>query len=457
MNKKDKLAELWNFLNKIFEKLWIKILIEFIFLGLISCIYLVCRYVFPKKYRITDKNITEFFKRFSIFMGNIPKKEDNILNLIDKSRTIFTSFHDKRMAKNSEVNEALSHFAKQNDLITVYDATFLLNIFGQIETRAKKIFVEEIGTTSILYKYDFGENQILYIAKTAIANTAEEAFTTYYFAHDIKFNYKKLINILLEVNDNRLYVTFADGKLVFTKLDSGQNEIDYIPNGQFIDTIVEEIKDYKSHGLQRSYIFYGNPGTGKTLAAMEISKRLTGSVVKIDSVVFQKLGDSFAKMLFENIQSEVIIVDDIDRVSFYGIGSALLHSLESIKGYKNKPTLFATVNDISKLEKAFIRPGRIETVIHFKDPTKEERKIFAKTLLKQYNLEISDSDLEKLGIATEDLSQAYIKEYCNQYRYCKSIDKIVEKIMNYKLLVGIVSTAEISPKPVDDDDNDDDK
>jgi hypothetical protein len=430
------MRQLLKIFTGLFEKLWFKFLVEIFITGFLFVVYYVMRYLLPQKYRVKDKTIRGFYRKFATMLTNMPNKDDNLFGIINKSRGIFSEFHEVKMSE--DINLYMDEFAKQHDLDLVFDSLFLDNIFPHLETMAKHKIVDEIALNKALHEYDFGDNQKVYLAKQdAYVSIFKESNASYYMAVSKGFKPRTLIKKLLELHNNRLYICYSNDKLIFQKLDHDQNEIDYIPNNSLFDQLDKEIQVFKKRDIQRSYILYGPPGTGKTTFCLEISKKISNNIVKIDSNVFVKLNEGIAKMIFENIECSVIIVDDIDRIKNDLDVAALLYSLESVKNFSTKPTLIATVNNIRALDKAIIRPGRFDDIIHFDNPNKEEREHFIKTLLEKYNTPISQEDLGKFVEATEHVSQSYIKEFCHQFRNDNDIEIVMRKIADRKKFLKI--------------------
>jgi SpoVK/Ycf46/Vps4 family AAA+-type ATPase len=154
------------------------------------------------------------------------------------------------------------------------------------------------------------------------------------------------------------------------------NQENYILNEKIYNELLTEITRFKNKNIQRSYMLVGPAGTGKSTFCLELSKRISGKIVKLDSNTFNNLDDSMTKNLIENLECDFIIVDDIDRISYAQNTARFLYMLEYMKEFKTKPTLLVTVNNILELDKAVLRPGRFDDIIEFNYPTKNERKDF---------------------------------------------------------------------------------
>ena len=104
--------------------------------------------------------------------------------------------------------------------------------------------------------------------------------------------------------------------------------------------------------------------THNTTYCFELSKRISGKVLKLDSSILRSVEYVSAtelKYLLEALECDFILVDDIDRIQFGEI-STLLFLLEVIKTLRNKATLLCTANNLGKIDTAVLRPGRIDDI-----------------------------------------------------------------------------------------------
>ena len=152
--------------------------------------------------------------------------------------------------------------------------------------------------------------------------------------------------------------------------------------------------------------------------------------------------------IIEGLDCDFIIVDDIDRIMYNDL-SGFFYMLESIKSYEHRPTLLATVNNIRKLDQAVIRPGRFDDIIDFELPTHEERKQFLVNMIEKFNITLTEEEKEIFSKATEGMSQAYLKEYCNQLRIENSMIELVKKITKRRKYL------ELDNSSIDDEEEED--
>lgn len=148
------------------------------------------------------------------------------------------------------------------------------------------------------------------------------------------------------------------------------------------------------------FLFYGNPGTGKTETAKVMSK-LLGRIlyeVAVSSLIDSKLGQTSKNLvdLFNEIDSipnpnkVMILFDEIDSLVLDRINSNDLREmgrvtstfLKALDEVNPKVIIVATTNLYSKLDKALLR--RFDRCISFDDYTKEDLVEIAQYMLDSY-------------------------------------------------------------------------
>jgi chaperone BCS1 len=142
-----------------------------------------------------------------------------------------------------------------------------------------------------------------------------------------------------------------------------------------INDFVADEKEYEHHGIpyKRNYLFYGDPGTGKTSLVNIIANKIKRNIniISFDS----ELTDSGLYNAVNEIDGAktILLLEDVDcifsdrninannsRVSF----SALLNILDGVASSKGLITIITT-NYVKKLDKALLRPGRTDVMIEF--------------------------------------------------------------------------------------------
>lgn len=135
---------------------------------------------------------------------------------------------------------------------------------------------------------------------------------------------------------------------------------------------------YANYGLKyhRNYLLHGEPGTGKSSVLKYIART---EQKKIQSISINPL-TSDCELLehFACQENTIFLLEDFDRIEFDNkdntwTKSTLMNVLDGVYT-SDGSVVIATVNNLSKLDSAFIRNGRFDVIIEFKNPTKEEWK-----------------------------------------------------------------------------------
>jgi AAA+ superfamily predicted ATPase len=165
-------------------------------------------------------------------------------------------------------------------------------------------------------------------------------------------------------------------------------------------------------GKATSFLFHGEPGTGKTLAAQAIADRIGMplQVIGTAEIESSEPGDAERALKeFFQITDKVLLFDECDSLLYNrdAVGSilgaqvnALLTCLENYDG-----TVIFTTNRLGVLDEALNR--RISLKLHFPIPTAEQRLLIWKRMFPKKCPLTDDIDWEEL--ASIPLTGGYIK------------------------------------------------
>lgn len=135
-----------------------------------------------------------------------------------------------------------------------------------------------------------------------------------------------------------------------------------LPSKTSRDIYTKHIKPFWESNVNRSLLLYGEPGTGKSCAIRYIISELKGVLCLTLSVAsITSLDNSSAIIgMVRFLRPDVLVIDDMDRLSGK---ESLLYTLE--ESCKVVRLFMASANDIRKLPRALIRPGRLDTLVKF--------------------------------------------------------------------------------------------
>lgn len=193
-----------------------------------------------------------------------------------------------------------------------------------------------------------------------------------------------------------------------------------------IKVISKYLEDPEKFGqwAPRNILFYGLPGTGKTMLVKALANELDVPLhlIKATTLIGDHVGDGSSKIheLFKKASEDspcIIFIDEIDAVALHRsfqslrgdvseIVNSLLTEMDGINKNDSIITICAT-NNPSSLDYA-IR-SRFEEEIEFKLPDDEERLMIIENNLKTMPLDYN-LDLEKIVKQTKGMSGRDIKE-----------------------------------------------
>lgn len=333
-----------------------------------------------KKYRDVEaflsgekNNGNEYYRNSNEPNSNSKKKRD----------VFFHHFEDRFLIWYGNmpilINKGRDKLENASDLRNAFLSSFTLSTFFN-----KKVINDLIKTTYEEYEKTKEENKEIYVYTNS-----------YDFWNKTKSLNKSLDDIILP--------------------DDYKNKIVHD-----LDEFLKGYEKYKKLNIpyKRGYLFYGQPGNGKTSLGSAIAGYLNRNVCYLNLSTI--LTDNDLQLLFKNLLDDsILVIEDIDA-SFDGrkpIGkvtmSNLLNCLDGVF-YKEGLITIVTTNSIEKLDPALIRPGRIDMQLQLKNPPKEQ--------VEKY-LSLYYDDKIKLDKYTPNRSMSDITNICltNNKKNCLSL------------------------------------
>lgn len=200
--------------------------------------------------------------------------------------------------------------------------------------------------------------------------------------------------------------------------------------------IVDFIKNPEKYNrlnakMPRGILFYGSPGTGKTLMAKALAGEAAVPFYAVSGSdfvqVYAGLGASRIRNLFKKAKKSgksVIFIDEIDAIGKKRMG---LNSKGSDEGDRTLNALLtemsgfaeslgivvvAATNRIDILDDALLRPGRFDRQIEIMLPDRNARKDIIELYIKK--IKYVDVDLDKIADLTAYFSGAMISNLINE-------------------------------------------
>lgn len=385
------------------------------------------------------------FKSVKALLETAPNFDDTIFSAAKKGNDLSEKIFSNQY---QSVNEFYENFLEDNsDFKSKTDSVFIYSFFDQLAKSNillnKELFLiigkDEDKTT--IFKYDFVNSKTLFLTERA------SPFGSYnYPAFLTNCNYKELIGDMIKSLNGNAYISFdpKTDKVIINKLKHETLLEDVLYNPEYFNILLKDIEKFTLANKQRSYLFLGEPGTGKTTMCYQLARKISDNVIKIDISFLKMFAEDLGEILVDYSGVKVVIIDDIDRITENNIDvNKLLYCIESIKGFNNKPFLLATANSLTEQTKALFRPGRFDKIFQFNLPTNEERKKYF-----QENIEnINNEDIKNLVEATEKFSHVYLKEVCNQYNVGIPLKEIYEDLSFRKKLLDTNCEVEKNSTP----------
>ena len=269
-----------------------------------------------------------------------------------------------------------------------------------------------------VFEMNFDNVRLLVVQNVSTSTDSDGSFQYYYPAREIRFFWYPLDGVELkpseanQLNDN--ISTYLD-MLFINNIDSEQFMFTFDDDGDLVELlrpkaipekyvsdriphIIRAIGVLHEKKLSRCYALVGQPGTGKTIGAQQISNafpsvctfKITSNVVEDDSIMNAML------RYVKAVKRCIIILDDMDSRSLAEKNDAVCAYLkffdalnQAAKNDQVSYVFIATINDPSKINKVIMcRSGRIDEMEEIGYPQEE-----ALRYLFQYNDNIVNPDM----------------------------------------------------------------
>lgn len=203
---------------------------------------------------------------------------------------------------------------------------------------------------------------------------------------------------------------------------NNRRAIDYITLPANIkELLLKDLKDfisseeiYNSFNIpyHRGYLFYGPPGTGKTSTITALAAHFQMNVYTLDLTAIRSANDLNDKVYSIDPYS-ILILEDVDILSALTSreqnkdGLSLNTILQILDGLHTPHGLitFMTTNDVSKLDEALLRKGRVDLSICLDFLTDEQLQRLIHTYYPNYKFEFISLNDKK--VAPSEISEIF--------------------------------------------------
>mmetsp|Transcript_24798 Transcript_24798/g.59660 ORF Transcript_24798/g.59660 Transcript_24798/m.59660 type:complete len:496 (+) Transcript_24798:297-1784(+) len=196
---------------------------------------------------------------------------------------------------------------------------------------------------------------------------------------------------------------------------------------------------YHERGIpyRRGYLLHGPPGSGKSSFITALAGHLDYNICILSLNDSGLTDDRLALALTMAPQQSLILLEDIDAAfagreagdhNHSGVTfSGLLNVLDGVASSEER-LLFMTTNHIEKLDRALMRPGRVDRVYLLNDASDTQaRRLF----LKFYCGDRADSDESKVAADVKHLAEDWVKEI-SELEIRPSMAELQGHLLNFK-------------------------
>ena len=212
---------------------------------------------------------------------------------------------------------------------------------------------------------------------------------------------------------------------------------------------------YLDRGIpyKKSFLFYGPPGTGKTSMIKAVSYELQRHIYYLNLVTVKNDNDLAVLLGKINFKECILVIEDIDAQGTVAHDRSLLVEekeeksddttvdnkstlslaglLNQIDGVQNNHglMLFMTSNHPKLLDKALVRPGRIDEKVFFGFTTHDQIFKQFQNFYKEDDIQLTDIT-DAINLIENNLSPATVENA--MIRHYKDYEKALEYLKDYR-------------------------
>lgn len=243
---------------------------------------------------------------------------------------------------------------------------------------------------------------------------------SYDFIVTAKKDVEKIVKLLKNKEDEnkRSNIDFPIIGLDFTELK--KNSIDFLLNDDF-----REYCKKKNIKLKRGIVLEGKPGTGKTLSIQWLKQEANKNNINVTS--FKNIDEFIhGESEYYNDSKNIFVFEDFDAALMdrketgetpNQVLAMVLNTLDGIDKIEDVVSVFTT-NKISMFDDAFLRPGRIDKVITYSLPTKEQMLEFFQAYIPEESNHFEEM-IHLIDNLDGDIPFATLKGICDEINIWK--------------------------------------
>lgn len=196
--------------------------------------------------------------------------------------------------------------------------------------------------------------------------------------------------------------------------------------GPLLETI-DDLRAFREQGFRRNVLLQGPPGCGKSTFCRHAARELSERTLMLTPDFYDDIRCGQWRSIARLLKPEMVVVDDVDRVSSHSLESKLRLFEE---GYCDIPFVLFTSNDHHRLPEPMRRPGRIDRIIEVEAPKREVRwKLIGEMAQREGIDDVPETYLEALDEILCEESIAHLVEVFRR-----------AKVLGWKRAIPDVST-----------------
>ncbi len=203
-----------------------------------------------------------------------------------------------------------------------------------------------------------------------------------------------------------------------------------------VEEFIDKNSQFISLGFERSYMFLGPPGSGKTTMSQHFARAYSNRILQFSPEVIWNVGDIDIIRLIEESGAEVVLIDELDKIMSQ-LGTShkgmLLSRIEKMRKCKKGLITIITANSVNDFPEAMLRPGRIDDIIEFNYPNEDDRKKIISGYAELLNVSIDQGIVDRVASISEGLTGAWLKEVVMQMKVSNpdAACNLIEKMLKY--------------------------
>ncbi|MBY8991952.1 MAG: proteasome-activating nucleotidase [Candidatus Lokiarchaeota archaeon] len=191
---------------------------------------------------------------------------------------------------------------------------------------------------------------------------------------------------------------------------------------------------FKKIGIDppKGALFYGFPGTGKTLLAKAVAHETNATFIKVvgTELVHKFIGEGaqYVREIFKLAKKKaptILFIDELDAIGSIRMDDAtsgdrevnrtLMQLLSELDGFDERGNIkfIAATNRIDILDPALLRPGRFDRIVEFPLPDDKARESIFRIHMRNLHIE-NEINLKALVELTKDTNGSDIKGICTE-------------------------------------------